>query len=137
MDINDLNNLLSVEQVIENHIQWLFVMLPVIWASLAGACLRILLLLHEPLLLRIQNAFAGMLLAVVLSDTTAQILSSGNYMIGYAVLYGIVGRELVITLYDFFNDTARPFLLALMIYLFPFLKPVVAEEDNHDDIKHH
>lgn len=138
MDINTLNDVLIFDDVIGNHVQWLLLMLPVIWAALAGAFVRILILLQEPLLLRAQNALAGLILAITLSDTTAQILSNGSYSVGYAVMYGMVGRELVASFYDFIKDTARPFLIALAIYLFPFLKPVVvAEEDNQDDTKHH
>ena len=47
MDLNTLNDVLIFDEVVGNHVQWLLLMLPVIWGALAGAFVRILILLQD------------------------------------------------------------------------------------------
>lgn len=140
MDLTHLNDVINIDDVLRIHVTWLFATLPIIWSALAGAFVRLLLVQNEPLRFRAQNAAAGMLLAATLTDMTTELLSGGDYATGYAVMYGMLGREIFITVYDFAQSKARPFLLAVVLYIFPFLKPVLEakkEKDNHDDLEYH
>lgn len=133
MDVTQIQ-VLTIDDVMSSHLQWLLITLPVIWAAAGGACIRLLLVRAEPFWMRSQNATAGVLLAVMLSDITAKLLTGGNYATGYAIIYGMVGRELFVTFYDFVNDNVRPLLMAALRHFFPFLfkdKPA-NEADNHD-----
>lgn len=133
MDVTPIQ-VLTIDDVMSNHLQWLLITLPVIWAAAGGACIRLLLIRTESFWMRSQNATAGVLLAVMLSDITAKLLTGGNYATGYAIIYGMVGRELFVTFYDFVNDNVRPLLMSALRHFFPFLfkdKPA-KEADNHD-----
>lgn len=133
MDVTQIQ-VLTLDDVLSQHLQWLLITLPVMWAAAGGACIRLLLIRAEPFWMRSQNATAGVLLAVMLSDLTAKLLTGGNYATGYAVIYGMVGRELFVTFYDFVNDNVRPLLMVFLRHFLPFLfkdKPA-NEADNHD-----
>ena len=121
MDVTQIQ-ILTIDDVMREHLQWLLISLPVIWAAAGGACIRLLLIRAEPFWMRSQNATAGLLLAVMLSDITA-------------VIYGMVGRELFVTFYEFINDNVRPLLMAALRHFFPFLFKYKStnEADNHDD----
>ena len=86
----------------------------------------------EPFWMRTQNAAAGVLLAITLAETTAMLFTNGNYGSGYAVVYGMVGRELFVTMYEFIHYRAAPVLLSAMRHYFPFLF-TKDNEDNHDN----
>lgn len=129
MDVTQLPPLITFDEVMTNHVQWLLMTIPIIWAAIAGAGIRLLLIRAEPFWMRSQNATAGILLAVTLSNMTAHLLTNGNYVTGYAVVYGMVGRELFLTFYDFMNDKAAPVFMATLRYFFPF---AFKDEDNHD-----
>lgn len=134
MDVTQIQ-ILTIDDVMREHLQWLLISLPIIWAAAGGACIRLLLIRAEPFWMRSQNATAGLLLAVMLSDITAKLLTGGNYATGYAVIYGMVGRELFVTFYEFINDNVRPLLMAALRHFFPFLFKYKStnEADNNDN----
>lgn len=131
MDVNQLHAI-TIDDVIREHMTWLIATLPIIYAAIAGAFIRLLLVRAEPFWMRTQNAAAGVLLAITLAETTATLFTNGNYGSGYAVVYGMVGRELFVTMYDFIHDKAAPVLMAAMRHYFPFLF-TKDDEDNHDN----
>ena len=134
MDVTQIQ-ILTIDDAVREHLQWLLISLPIIWAAAGGACIRLLLIRAEPFWMRSQNATAGLLLAVMLSDITAKLLTGGNYATGYAVIYGMVGRELFVTFYEFINDNVRPLLMAALRHFFPFLFKYKStnEADNNDN----
>jgi len=132
MDVTQLQPVVTIDDFTRQHIRWLFAMLPVIYAALAGALIRLLLVRGEPFWMRSQNAAAGLLIALTLAEITANLLTAGNYTAGYAVIYGMVGRELFVTLYDFTNENIKPLLMAAMRHFFPFL--FKKKEDDHDSV---
>lgn len=87
-----------MEQLITQHWLWLSSHIHLIWLSLIGGAVRMLLVSNEPLSKRLQNAIAGCLLGISLTNVTADLLTAGRYSHGYAVMYGLVGRELVVIL---------------------------------------
>lgn len=135
MDLTQLSQAITIDDVVREHMQWLMLTLPIIYAAAAGAGIRLLLVRAEPFWMRSQNAAAGLLLAITLASTTAQLLTNGNYASGYAVVYGMVGRELFIAFYDFVNDKAAPVFLAALRHYFPFLFKIThhTEEDDRDN----
>ncbi|MDV2859121.1 hypothetical protein R0I52_00145 [Psychrobacter sp. CAM01] len=132
MDVNQIQHVVSFDDVIREHMTWLLATLPIIYAAIAGAGIRLLLVRAEPFWMRTQNAAAGVLLAITLAETTAMLFTNGNYGSGYAVVYGMVGRELFVTMYEFIHDRAAPVLLSAMRHYFPFLF-TKDNEDNHDN----
>lgn len=133
MDVNQIQHVVSFDDVRREHLTWLLATLPIIYAAVAGAFIRLLLVRKEPFWMRSQNAAAGVLLAITLAETTAMLFTNGNYGSGYAVVYGMVGRELFVTMYDFVHDRAAPVLMAAMRHYFPFLFTKTDNEDNHDN----
>lgn len=131
MDVNQIQ-VITIDDVMREHMTWLIATLPIIYAAIAGAGIRLLLVRAEPFWMRTQNAAAGVLLALTLADTTAALFTNGNYGTGYAVVYGMVGRELFITLYDFVHDKAAPVMMSALAHYFPFLF-TKDDEDNHDN----
>ncbi|MEY2863126.1 MAG: hypothetical protein RLY58_833 [Pseudomonadota bacterium] len=103
-----------MDTLINQHLHWLVTHIGLIWMALGGAALRILLVLNEPLHRRIQNGIAGMILALMLSDLTANAFSKGQYAGAYAVIYGLVARELVMAFIKFTNRQAYPILNRLV-----------------------
>lgn len=132
MDLTQIQ-LLTLDDIMREHTQWLYVTLPIIWAALAGALIRLLLVRSEPFWMRSQNAVAGLLLAITLAETTAHAFTGGNYTSGYAVVYGMVGRELFVTMHEFISEKATPVLFSVLNYFFPFLFNDTNEEDNKHD----
>lgn len=120
MDVTQIQ-VITIDDVMREHMTWLIATLPIIYAAIAGAGIRLLLVRAEPFWMRTQNAAAGILLALTLAETTATLFTNGNYGTGYAVVYGMVGRELFITIYEFVHDKATPVLMAAMRHYFPFL----------------
>lgn len=132
MDVTQIQQVVTIDDFVREHMRWLFTMLPIIWAAAAGAFVRLLLIRAEPFWMRSQNAMAGLLLAVTLADITANLLTNGSYATGYAVIYGMVGRELFVTMHDFVHDKAAPLLMSAMRHYLPFLF-TEDDEDNHDN----
>ena len=131
MDVNQIQ-VITIDDVMREHMTWLIATLPIIYAAIAGAGIRLLLVRAEPFWMRTQNAAAGVLLALTLAETTATLFTNGSYGSGYAVVYGMVGRELFITLYDFVHDKAAPVMMSALRHYFPFLF-TKDDEDNHDN----
>lgn len=131
MDVAQLQPVVTIDDFTREHIRWLFAMLPVIYAALAGALIRLLLIRGEPFWVRSQNAAAGLLIALILSGSTAQFLTGGDYVAGYAAIYGMVGREIFAALYDFSNENIKPLLMSALRHFFPFLFKD-QKEDGHD-----
>lgn len=103
-----------MDEVIAIHQQWLAGHLTLVYSATAGALLRFLLVQKEPVLSRLQNALAGIILALVLAPVTAEYLSESKYEMGYALFYGVVARELVVSLID----TVQEYVVPLYQYFF-------------------
>lgn len=129
MDVIQIQQALTLDDFAREHMRWLLTMLPVIYAALAGALIRLLLIRGEPFWMRSQNTVAGLLIALTLADITANLLTAGDYVAGYAVIYGMVGRELFVMLYDVANENIKPFLISTLKHFFPFLS---TKEDDRD-----
>ena len=126
-----------MDQVIAQHSEWLVAHVGLIWMALGGAALRVLLVLNEPLPRRIGNGVAGMIMALMLSDVTAAVLTEGKYSAAYAVIYGLVAHELVMAVVKFANQHAYPllhrsveFFMRLRLRLVPEDKPSPTNEEN-------
>lgn len=130
MDVTQIPQV-TIDDVMREHMTWLLAALPIIWAAIAGAGIRLLLVRAEPFWMRTQNAAAGVLLAITLAETTATLFTRGNYASGYAVVYGMVGRELFVIMHDFIQEKAAPVLMSALRHYFPFL--FKDREDNHDN----
>lgn len=127
-----------MNQLIDQHTTWLIAHVGLIWMALGGAALRVLLVLGEPLHRRIQNGVAGMILAILLSDITASMFTQGKYTGAYAVIYGLVARELVMAVVQFANRRAYPilnrvvdFFMRLRLRIIPEDKPSPQPEEDH------
>jgi hypothetical protein len=117
-----------MDDLINQHLFWLIGHVGLIWMALGGAALRILLVLNEPLHRRIQNGIAGMILALMLSDLTATAFSKGQYAGAYAVIYGLVARELVMAVVKFASHRAYPLLNRMVDFFMRLRLRVIAEE---------
>ncbi len=133
MDVIPIEHVVTIDDFLREHMYWLLAALPIIWGSVAGAVVRLLLIRSEPFWMRAQNGAAGILIALTLSETTAVLLTDGKYAHGYAVIYGMVGRELFVTLFNFVQDRATPFLLSTLKHFFPFAFKDEKLEDDHDN----
>lgn len=120
---------MTAEQLITQHWQWLTDHIHLIWLSLIGGAVRLLLVSHEPLSKRLQNAAAGCLLGITLTDVTADLLTGGRFGHGYAVLYGLVGRELVLILRQLLTRDAYR-LIRQLISATARLKLSIAPDDE-------
>lgn len=122
---------MTIDELIQSHLAWIIAHLAVMYCALAGALVRLLLVRHEPLLLRLQNCLAGVILALVLAPITAAYFNQGAYAEGYAIFYGIVARELVVSFVDTVNDKAIP-LYNQLIDALPFTNSNKSQHKDDD-----
>ena len=48
MDVTQIQQVVTIDDFVREHMRWLFTMLPIIWAAAAGAFVRLLLIRAEP-----------------------------------------------------------------------------------------
>lgn len=113
----------------QQHADWLLLNIGMAYSAMAGAATRLLLVRGEPFFIRLQNSIAGIILALVLAPATATYFNQMNYVNGYAFIFGIVARELVVSFVETVNDHAIP-LYHRLIDAIPFLSNKNKDDGN-------
>lgn len=119
-------------ELTQQHVAWLLINLGMAYSAMAGAATRLLLVRGEPFLVRLQNSFAGIILALVLAPSTAAYFHQINYVNGYAFVFGLVARELVVSFVTTVNDKVIP-LYHRFIDSIPFINTHSTNKDDSND----
>lgn len=120
----------------QQHVDWLLLNIGMTYSAMAGAATRLLLVRGEPFMVRLQNSLAGIILALVLAPATAVYFNQLNYVNGYAFIYGMVARELVLSFVETVNDKAIP-LYHRLLDAIPFLNSNTKDKDKSNDATDH
>lgn len=127
---------MTSDELLQQHWQWLIANLPVIYGAVAGALLRLLLIRNEPLLARCQNALGGIVFALVFAPLAADYLSKGKFVVGYAMAFGLVCRELILPALTVLNDRIIPLLNHYFDKFFPPIKADIEQGQETTDDTH-
>ena len=118
-----------IADLTQQHIVWLLLNIGMAYSALAGALARFLLVRDEPFMIRVQTSLAGVILAIVLAPATAAYFNQSNYVNGYAFIFGMVARELVLSFVETIKDKAIP-LWHRFIDAIPFINTTNKDKGN-------